>query len=385
MEKINKRITKENKEKMSEKLSYMTDRKDVKGLKRIFYFVKDLLEKVNDDEAMPYAYQLAYSLLMSIFPFLIFLLTLVGFLHLDSERILSTLGRVLPNDLFNMIEGLLTDIMKKQSGSLLSISVVLAIWSASGGFKAFINALNKIHNLDENRSAIRITIESVVYVLVFALAIVLSLLLFVFGNQLFQFFTKMLPSVNFNIFKSALAFIGPLILVFLLFIIFYMFVPSRKFKFKNELPGAFIASIAFMAATTGFKIYVNSYANYSRFYGAMGTVIVLMVWLLLISMIMVFGAEINSLLIIQRDINNPYIKHLRKRSEFKKLKKELDKITDEDLSFEAKELEKKMEKDIYDDILRKDLKEIEIENSLSKKEKAKLVKQKDDQEIVKFR
>ena len=60
---------------------------------------------------------------------------------------------------------------------------------------------------------------------------------------------------------------------------------------------------------------------------------------------MVFGAEINSLLIIQRDINNPYIKHLRKKSEFKKLKKELDKITDEDLSFEAKELEKKMEKE----------------------------------------
>jgi len=275
-------------------------------LKKGFTFIKELLKKASRDEAIPYAYQLTYSLLLSIFPFLIFLFSLIAYLNLDSGTIIDQLSVVMPGDTFNMFHGVIKDVMTNQNGGLLSVSIIAAIWAAAGGFKAFISALNKIYGIQEDRSIITVNLMAVLYVVLLALGIVGSLLLVVFADPIIASIKGFFPGLNMGIFDTIMTSVMPAFFIFILFLIFYMFVPSRNIKFKYSIHGAAFASIAFMLVSFGFKFYINNFANYSKFYGALAAVVILMFWLLLISMIMLFGAELNSMIIRYKKVANPF-------------------------------------------------------------------------------
>lgn len=277
--------------------------------KGIIGFARQLMKKINDDHALPYAYQLTYSLLLAIFPFLIFLIALVGYMNLDPEVIIDKIESFMPGEAYTMFEGIIHEVTGRQNGALLSVSILAAVWSASGGFKAFIKAMNQVHGLEEDRSFLRVNLDALVMVLLLAVGIAVSLLLLVFAQPIIDLIRSFVPDFNGAVqdLVGFTSYIIPLVFIFLLFLAFYMFVPARNVKLKYALPGAAFAAVAFMVASLGFQIYVNTFANYSRFYGAMGAVVILMFWLLLISMIMVVGGAINSLLILRKGIRNPYM------------------------------------------------------------------------------
>lgn len=322
-------------------LSQIKENLNKKGIKGIIATVKEFMDKLKYDEAVPYAYQLTYSLLLSVFPFLIFLFTLIGFLNLNANTVLSAMQRVLPAQTYTLVSDLIKSLVTDQSAGLLSFSILLAIWSASGGFRSFIKALNKIYGVAEDRSPIVVILQSILFVVILAGSVVLSLILIVFGNQIFSFLSSLAPSIDFSILKSIFKYTAPLVLILFLFTIFYMFVPSKNVKFKYALPGAIFATIAFMVATFGFQIYVNQFANYSRFYGALGTVVVLMFWMLILSLVMVIGGELNSIFIIKKGELHPFLKKDKNNYKFKELRKSIKEITKE--TEEEKEQREKRE------------------------------------------
>lgn len=278
-------------------------------------FGLELLNKLTKDDAIPYAYQLTYSLLLAIFPFLIFLLALVGYMNLDSAQVISQIQRLMPGEAFSMFEGIIMEVTEKQNGTVLSISILTAIWAASGGFKAFITAMNKVHGLKEDRNIIWVNIDAILLVILLAVGIVGSLLLTVFAQPIIDLVMDHLPDLNLGQYLGSslnlFSYVIPLIFIFLLFLVFYMFVPARNVKLRHALPGAVFSAVAFMVASLAFQVYVTTFANYSRFYGAMGAVVILMFWLLLISIIMVVGGEINSLLIIRNGVHSPFMRSRR--------------------------------------------------------------------------
>lgn len=275
-------------------------------MEKIKGFLKELSNRMEADEVQPYAHQLTYSLLLAIFPFLIFLLTVIGFLNLDTTTILGQLKRVMPGDAYTMFSGIITEVMNKQSGGLLSVSIVAAIWASASGFKAFMKVLNKVHGIREERSFIKLNAQAVMNVVILALGIAASLFLLVFGEQIFRTVSDF-TGKNLDFLQSIVSKVLPLIFVFGMFIIFYMFVPARNLKFKHALPGAVFSTVAFTIVSLGFKFYVDNFGNYSKFYGAMGTVIVLMLWLLIMSNIMIVGGEINALMIEKNNVFNPFM------------------------------------------------------------------------------
>ncbi len=274
-------------------------------------FGKALLDKLQKDDAIPYAYQLSYSLLLAIFPFLIFLMALVGYMQLDSEKIISEIARVMPGEAFSLFEGIIKEVTENKNGTVLSLSILTAIWAAAGGFKAFINAMNKVHGLKEDRSFFFVNLDAIILVILLAVGIAGSLFLMVFAQPIIDLVKSIIPTVDIGIPINIFSYILPLIFIFLLFLVFYMFVPARNVKFQYALPGAVFSAVAFMAASLGFQFYVATFANYSRFYGAMGAVVILIFWLLLISVIMVVGGEVNSLLIIRKGVHSPFMKSRR--------------------------------------------------------------------------
>jgi len=280
----------------------------VKTLKenKLIQFIKELLNKLKKDEAIPYAYELSYRLLLSIFPFLIFLLTLVGYINLDPNRIIEQIKGLMPGEAFGLFEGIINEVTRNQNGTLLSISIITTIWAAAGGFKAFMKAMNKVHGLKEERSFIMVSLNAIINVVLLAIGIVGSLLLVVFFKPIINTVRSYLPMLEIDSSQQILSFILPLVFIFLLFLAFYIFVPTKNVKIRYALPGAITSSVAFMVVSVGFQFYVTTFANYSRFYGAMGAVVILIFWLLLISIIMVVGGSINSLLIHRNGTRHPY-------------------------------------------------------------------------------
>lgn len=263
----------------------------------IIYFIV----KVNNDDIFALGAQLAYYLMLSFFPFLIFLMTVVGFSHLDSADILDGLRTILPNNVFSLVDVTVVEIVETQNAGLLGASIALTIWSASSGFRAVIKGLNKAYNIKDSRSFIKRSFVAIIFTLALVMLIMLTLAMMVFGEIIGKYILAIFP------FKSVIAYIWNisryLIVVFMMILIFaciYRYTPAKKVSWREVYPGAIVSTLGWIIVSLGFSYYINNIANYSRLYGSVGAVFVLMTWLYITSMILILGAEFNSILTIRR-------------------------------------------------------------------------------------
>lgn len=263
----------------------------------VIYFIV----KINSDDIFALGAQLAYYLMLSFFPFLIFLMTVVGFSHLNSADILDGLRTLLPNNVFGLIDATVVELIDTQNAGLLGASIALTIWSASSGFRAVIKGLNKAYNIKDSRSFIKRSFIAIFFTLALVLIIVLTLAMLVFGEILGKYILSIVP---FKEFVTSIWNMSRYIIVILMMIwIFagiYRYAPAKKFPWREVFPGAIVSTLGWIIVSLGFSYYINNIANYSRLYGSVGVVFVLMTWLYITSMILILGAEFNSVLTIRR-------------------------------------------------------------------------------------
>lgn len=253
-----------------------------------------LIIKIKNDDIFALASQLAYYLMLSFFPFILFLMTLVGFSSLSSVDILNGVSGVLPKSVVDLTRSTIAEVFDNQYKRLLGLSILLMIWTSSTGFKAVIKGVNKAYNFKENRSFIKISIISMLGILAIAMIILLALVMLVFGGVIAEYIRKMLPVyyvivVVWNAFRYAFVFI---VMIFI-FAAIYRIAPAKKLTWNEVIPGAVFSTIGWILISLGFSFYINSFTNYSRFYGSLGAVFILMTWLFLVSMIFILGVEIN--------------------------------------------------------------------------------------------
>lgn len=280
----------------------------------LIHFIKLLIIRIRHDGISAYAYHLTYNLLLSFFPLLIFLVTLVGYASLDSSVILVPLETYLPKEVYKLASEIVIDVVDRQRDGLMSFSILVAIYSASGGFRAFMEGTNRAMRVPERRNIIIRFLISIISVILFGIAIVIALLGIVFGQQIISLLDKFPSFLALKELLQFFRFIVPEAILFLLLLTFYMFVPAKNVCFRCAVPGAIFTTLTWTAFTLLFQYYVNTYANYSKFYGALGAVIVLMLWLLLTSMIMLFGVEINALMVELGIIKAPNKKNAKNSS-----------------------------------------------------------------------
>lgn len=258
-------------------------------------FIKLLATKTKKDNIPEYAYCLTYNLLLSFFPFLIFLMTLISFANLDFSMLMTSSGTFLPREVYELILNIITETGEQQRSKLMSFSILLALYAASGGFRSIMEAANRVTASNEKRGILLQYVLSIFWVVLFSFAIISALLGIVFGQQILNRIKGFIPVVPDERLVDIFRIVLPLAFVFLLFLSVYMFVPSRQVCFRCALPGAVFTTVIWTVFTLLFQFYVNNYANYSLFYGTIGSVIILLVWLQLTSMILLIGMEINAL------------------------------------------------------------------------------------------
>ena len=273
-------------------------KKKSKGfLRKTVIFLVMFIKKIGDDDIFALGAQLAYYMVLSFIPFLMFLMTLVGFSHLNSDAVLNLLSNVMPTEAFNLIQSTVIEIVDREQTGLLWISIALAIWVSSSGFKAVIKGLNKAYGVKETRSYIKLKLISMIYTILLALIVIATLFLFVFGDVIGDFFMKVLEHPEFIYYIwNILRYVVVILIMILFFMFLYNATPCVRLGGLEVIPGAVITTLGWISISYIFAYYVNNFSNYSRLYGSLGAVFMFMTWMFITSMILILGGEINAVL-----------------------------------------------------------------------------------------
>jgi membrane protein len=265
--------------------------------RRVLNFAQSLYCRFQDDEVTAMGAQLTYYLILSFFPFLIFILAVLSFANLTLQDIIDRIQLVMPELSAKTITDAFIEIEASRSGSLLSFGLLVTLWSASSGVSAIIKALNKAYDAEESRPFWKVKAISLFFTAVLALVIVFSLVMLIFGrvigNMLYHW--TQLPG-NIDLLWSTLQYAIPIGVMAAVFASLYLYVPNLRLSFKEVIPGALFATFGWIITSLSFSVYVNHFDSYTKTYGSIGGVIVLLTWLYLSSIIIVLGGEINAVL-----------------------------------------------------------------------------------------
>ncbi|NIK71615.1 YihY/virulence factor BrkB family protein [Paenibacillus sp. BK720] len=269
----------------------------MKRVSKILPFFKNLYSRFRDDDVPALGAQLTYYFILSFFPFLIFVVSLMSFARLSGDSVVAELIRLMPGQTGEAIQAILGEVTNDSRGTLLSIGMIATLWSASNGVNAVIKGVNKAYDVEENRPFWKVRAISLAATVVLALAILLAIVLLIFGEVIGEFLFDWFDSpVGFGLIWGTLKYVVPISFMIVVFSLLYWIVPNRNIHFKSAVPGALFATFGWIASSLLFQFYINNFGNYSKTYGSIGGIIILLIWLYISSNIIILGGEVNATL-----------------------------------------------------------------------------------------
>lgn len=262
-------------------------------------FMKKLGHEFTVDAVDDVAAQVAYYALFSLFPFLFFLTTLAAYLPIGSSVgvAMAQIKSVLPADAYRIVDTHLQSLVTETRPNLLTIGLLISLWSASRAVNAARTALNLAYDVTESRPfwkvqglAVGVTIISVMGVL-FSIALLLA-----GGTAGAWVANKLYLGGAYHLVASRLRWPLTGLLIMTLSAFGYYALPDVKQRFKFVTPGSIVATLTWLLGTWGFGQYVTHFGNYNATYGSLGGVIVLLTWFYISVFIFLMGGEINAIL-----------------------------------------------------------------------------------------
>ena len=247
--------------------------------------------------AFTMAAAMSYYFLLALFPLLIFLSAMLGYLPIPNlfDQLLDLLAVVVPPAAMKMVEQLLSSLLTPHRGGLLSFGLLSYLWAASGAFVASIEALNVAYDVEKARGWWRDRLRALLLTLTTGLLTLFGLLMILAGPT----FGRLLPLL-FPI-PEGFGDLWPVLRLVTIFVIFvaavelqYYLAPNRKQRCMDTLPGSVVAVIGIFLSSSGLGYYVAHLSNYNKSYGSLGAVIILMLWFYLVALLFIVGAELNA-------------------------------------------------------------------------------------------
>ena len=240
---------------------------------------------------------MAYYLLFTIFPMLIFLSSLLGILNLNVEAVRELLSHVLPKTILNLCETYLQYVSHTASATILWFSLVFSIYFPMRAVNCLVRCVRRAYGLRRPEKPLRYQLQLLLFTLYLIVVIVAALALITLGERVLLFFIGHLDlSRGLLRVWDSLRFVILALLLFATLGILYGMSQDRRQPAPDILPGALLALVAWMLLSIGFSFYVENFANYSVIYGTLGAVIVLLVWLFLSAATLIMGAEVNGMI-----------------------------------------------------------------------------------------
>lgn len=254
--------------------------------------LKSFLDKCKSDKINAYSAQSAFFIILSIIPFLMVFSSLLQYTTVTESMIQDILRRVMPEYVSPFLISLVDEVYNRSMG-IISATAVVAVWSAAKGVQYMTDGLNSVNDLEETRNWFVLRFWAVVYTVVFLIAIVLTLLVLVFGNSLRELAARHIPVlVQISGFLSYFRGLVMLAVLILFFDVIFTALPNKKLSFKGQLPGAVLCSVAWYLFSFGLSVYVDYFNGFSM-YGSLTTIALIMLWLYFCMYIMMMCAEVN--------------------------------------------------------------------------------------------
>jgi len=254
--------------------------------------------EIGKDALVNKSSSLAYSFMLAIFPGIIFLFTLIPFIPIKGfqDQLLNLIQLVLPHNAFDAFETTLKDIIKKQNTGLLSFGFLSALFFATNGVKNLMKAFNKSSLIIETRGWIKQRLIALVLTVIICFSIIICISAMALGEVLLNKINDELHLKD-SFLVYTIKFTRWALLAILYFItisILYRYGPSHTKKWRLFSAGSWLATILAFLTIWGFSFYINHFASYNKVYGSIGTLIVVMIWLYLNSLILLIGFELNA-------------------------------------------------------------------------------------------
>ena len=246
---------------------------------------------------------LTYYLLFAMFPILIFINNLLGTLHWNATAISNTLMPVLPREVISMLDAYLTYIHEESSPVLFWFSLAFSFWFPLRAARSLMDDVRLAYHLGKPANPLLYTLRQIVFTLFFLVIILLTLVLSVLGRRFLSTVAGMIklgqvlkmPAFLLNLWQY-FRFLLLGALMFLILVMLYTVAQDRRTSIRSLLPGITLSLVSWLVISIGFSVYVENFGKYSMIYGALGTVIVVLIWLYMTSFLLILGAEFNAAL-----------------------------------------------------------------------------------------
>jgi membrane protein len=266
-------------------------------------FFKRTAQEINEDHLAAFAGNLTYKGLFALFPFFVFLLSLLGLFGSPDllTNLLDQARGVLPADAVSLIEDQLVGIAQSRTQGAFTagavLSLLLALWGVSGAFRSVMEAMNVMYEIEEDRPFWKVYGMSIFLSLGVALLLIIALVLVVFGPEIGGAVADTVGlGFVFQLVWNIVQWPVLLGIVLFAFALVYYFAPDVEQRFKFVSPGSIMAVVMWLLFSLLFSLYVDNFGSYDATFGAFAGIIILMLYIYYSSFIMLVGAQINQVI-----------------------------------------------------------------------------------------
>ncbi len=297
-------------------LKYRSIRRSRLWLKRIrikgtnylslYRFFKIFLRNIQENEIVDRSNGVAFSFVLAVFPTIIFLFTLIPYIGqyfpaISRDNIMVMLGDYLPTSMYEVVASTVLDILSKQRGGLLTLGFLFALFLATNGMMSLMSAFNACYKTVEKRGFFEMRLTATGLTVFLAIVLLSSVVLLVLGEVAIREVSKEVANLS-HWRLDKLTIYGLFFLRFtVIFIVFflgvsfiYYFGPAVHYNWKFISIGSIFATLTCLLISYGFSFYITNFASYNKVYGSIGALIAFMVWVQLLTLVLLFGYEINA-------------------------------------------------------------------------------------------
>jgi membrane protein len=270
------------------------------NLKRALFYLDRLRREIAYDDCMGMAAQIAYYMLMSLIPFLIFLLSLMSHLSFGEALeplLLEALREQMPLEAANFVADVVTRVLPTRSSETALFSFLFALWGSSMAVGALITTINRAYNLRPRRNIVMQKLLSIGLVLLLSAILMLAMVIMLFGPQVTQALFRVLHLASeSNTFWISIRLPLAALLTLSALVVLYYYAPEARQRLVHILPGSVAATVFWLLASSAFRLFVRNFSSYNATYGSLAAVVILLVYFWLTGFIFLVGAEINALM-----------------------------------------------------------------------------------------
>lgn len=270
-------------------------------------FLKELYYRMMHDELSLISANLSYYFILSILPLLMVILALTPYFNINQNFLLTKIETIAPGVLGDYIFTLISEVLNNKNQTIITFGIIFTLWSASNGIYGLMYAFNIAYRVKEKRMWITVKIISIFFTIVIMVAMLLMLVLLVFGKQItWVLFHKLNFDKEFFDIWNYITILLPLFFTIIIFTFLYMLATNLKIPIKLAIPGAVFSAFSWIIISKVFGYYIDHFSNYIKTYGSIGAIMLFVIWLYFTGYILIIGAEINAILYNYRIENRKF-------------------------------------------------------------------------------